>query len=99
MKPSRNTVVEGRPARTAPDSREDEAEEGTIMKKFGIATLVASGLTAGFVGLAAPAQAAAPTALPSTTFATGVDHLDWINNIQPSVNVPKVDTGVRHSGR
>jgi hypothetical protein len=40
------------------------------------------------------------TALPVlTTISTGVDHLGWINEIQPAVDVPQVDTSVRHSGR
>ncbi len=59
-------------------------EEGTKMKKFGFATIIASGMTAAFLGLAAPASA-------------GVDHLDWLNDIHQQVAVPHVDTGVQHS--
>ena len=71
------------------------------MKKFGFAALAASGLTAALFGLAAPAEAAVDASpLPvATSIATGIDHLDWINDITPDVDVPKVDTSVRHSGR
>jgi hypothetical protein len=54
------------------------------MKKFGIASLAASGLAAAFIGLAAPAQA-------------DIGHHDWIYNIQPTVTVPHVDTTVHQS--
>jgi hypothetical protein len=54
------------------------------MKKFGFATLIASGLTAAFLGLAGPASA-------------GVDHLDWLNDINQHANVPQVDNGVHQS--
>ncbi len=54
------------------------------MKKFGFATIIASGLTAAFLGLAAPASA-------------GVDHLGWLNDIHQHVSVPQVDTGVQQS--
>lgn len=67
------------------------------MKKFGFATVIASGFAAGFIGLAVPA-AAAPAADVSTISASvksGVDHLDWLDDIQPRVNVPRVDTSVR----
>jgi hypothetical protein len=67
------------------------------MKKFGFAAVAASGLAAAILGLAAPAQAAPATTAPiaSASFATGVDHLDWLNDIQPNVSVPRVDTSVR----
>ena len=74
------------------------------MKKFGYATVITSGLAALFIGLAAPAQAAdAPAVLPvndSTAVIAGggLDHLGWINDIQPKVNVPQVDTSPRHHG-
>ena len=54
------------------------------MKKFGFATIIASGLTAAFLGLAAPASA-------------GVDHLTWLNDIHQHVSVPQVSTGVQQS--
>jgi hypothetical protein len=69
------------------------------MKKFGFAAIAASGLAAAVLGLAGPAQASTTAPAPVSTIATGVDHLGWINDIQPKVNVPKVDTSVRHSGR
>lgn len=54
------------------------------MKKFGFATIIASGMIAGVLGVAAPAQA-------------DVDHQSWINDIGPSVVVPHVDTTVHQS--
>ena len=67
------------------------------MKKFGFAAIIASGLAAGVLGFAAPAQASAEVTVPITpaAYSTGVDHLDWLNDIQPKVNVPQVDTSVR----
>jgi hypothetical protein len=59
-------------------------EEGTKMKKFGFAAMIASGLTAAVLGLAGPATA-------------DVGHHDWVNTVQPSVSVPSVDTSVHHS--
>lgn len=72
------------------------------MKKFGFATIAASGLAAAFLGFAGPAQAAtvvdAPTAVTSAIeIPTGIDHHQWIHDIQPKVNVPQVDTSVRQS--
>ncbi len=55
------------------------------MKKFGLATIIASGLTAAVLGLAGPAQA-------------DLGHHDWIHDItQPQVSVPQVDTSVHQS--
>jgi hypothetical protein len=71
------------------------------MKKFGFASIVASGLTAGIFGVASPIQAMAnaesmPVAeLPG--YSTGVDHNQWINTIHPGVTVPHVDTSVQQS--
>ena len=45
------------------------------MKKFGFASIVASGLAAAVLGLAAPAQA-------------GLGHNIWVNQNGPSVTVP-----------
>ena len=59
-------------------------EEGTKMKKFGFATIAASGLAAAIIGLAGPAQA-------------DLIHHDWIYDIQPQVTVPHVDTSVHQS--
>jgi hypothetical protein len=69
------------------------------MKKFGFAAIAASGLAAAILGLAGPAQASTAALPPVTTIATGIEHHHWINDIQPTVTVPKVDTSVRHSGR
>ena len=54
------------------------------MKKFGFATIAASGLAAAALGLAGPAQA-------------DIGHHGWVNNVQPQVSVPQVDTSVHHS--
>jgi hypothetical protein len=69
------------------------------MKKFGFAVIAASALGTGLLGLAGQAQAAIPAAASSTVISTGVDHLGWLDQIQPKVNVPSVDNTVRHSGR
>jgi hypothetical protein len=73
------------------------------MKKFGFAVIAASALGTGLLGLAGPAQAAVPVAaapeVSATVVSTGVDHLGWLDQIQPKVNVPSVDNTVRHSGR
>jgi ABC-type glycerol-3-phosphate transport system substrate-binding protein len=69
------------------------------MKKLGFAAVVASGLAAAVLGFAAPAQASDELTVPVTpaAYPSGVDHLDWLNDIQPKVNVPQVDTGVHQS--
>ena len=54
------------------------------MKKFGFATIIASGLAAAVLGLAGPAQA-------------DIGHHDWVNDIQQQVSVPQVNTGVHQS--
>jgi hypothetical protein len=54
------------------------------MNKFGFASIVASGLAAAVLGLAAPAQA-------------DLSHNTWVNQIGPSVTVPQVDTSVHQS--
>ena len=54
------------------------------MKKFGLATIAATGLTAAILGFAGPAQA-------------DIGHHDWVHDIQPTVNVPQVDMGVQQS--
>ena len=63
------------------------------MNKFGFAAVVAGGLTAAILGLAAPAQAAtavnAPTVVPSAiNIPTDFGHHAWVIDIQPHVNVP-----------
>lgn len=54
------------------------------MKKLGFATVIASGLTAAVIGLAGPASA-------------DIGHHDWVHEIQPTVNVPQVNTSVQQS--
>ena len=63
------------------------------MKKFGFAAVLAGGLTAAILGLAAPAQAAtavnAPTiAASAINIPTDFGHHAWVIDIQPHVNVP-----------
>ena len=69
------------------------------MKKFGIAAITASGLAAALLGLAGPAHASTTALPPVSTIATGIEHHHSIDDFQPTVTVPKVDTTVRHSGR
>jgi hypothetical protein len=54
------------------------------MKKFGFASIIASGLAAAVLGLAGPAQADS-------------DHHNWIYDIQPQASVPHVDNSVHQS--
>ena len=60
-------------------------EKGLTMKKFGFASVVATGFIAAIIGLAAPAQA-------------DLGHHDWVNQINggSSVVVPQVDTNVHN---
>ncbi len=54
------------------------------MKKFGFATVIASGMAAAVIGLAGPALA-------------DVDHHEFLDQIAPTVSIPQVDTGVHQS--
>jgi hypothetical protein len=67
------------------------------MKKFGFATIIASGLVAGVLGFAAPAAQADAAPVSPTLISTGVDHHAWLDQIGPNVNVPQVDTSVHQS--
>jgi hypothetical protein len=67
------------------------------MKKFGFATIIASGLAATVLGLAAPTATAAPVDRFGTTISAGIDHHAWLDDITPQVNVPHVDTTVHQS--
>jgi hypothetical protein len=67
------------------------------MKKFGFATVVASGLVAGVLGFAAPAAQADAAPVSPTLISTGIDHHTWLDQIGPNVNVPQVDTSVHQS--
>ena len=58
------------------------------MKKFGFATIAATAFAAAFVGLAGPA-AAAPVVNPAqVVYSAGIDHHQWVNDIQQQVNRP-----------
>jgi hypothetical protein len=68
------------------------------MRRTGFATLVASGLATAILGMAAPAHAIAPRddlhhVFDSLSEPKGdVDHLSWLEDVSPKVNVPTVDT-------
>jgi hypothetical protein len=72
------------------------------MKKIGFATIVSSGLAAAILCLAVPALAVTPGEgqrvldLVAET-KIGIDHLEWLDEISPKVNVPMVDTSVQQS--
>jgi len=72
------------------------------MKKIGFATVVGSGLVVAILGLGVPALAVTPgdgqgvLELVAET-KMGVDHLQWLDDIRPKVNVPMVDTSVQQS--
>jgi|KBSSwiStaDraftv2_1062776.scaffolds.fasta_scaffold01056_27 hypothetical protein len=55
------------------------------VKKFGFATIVASGIVGAFLGIGAPAQAVAGPALGQ--FSAGVDHRDWLGQYGPNAPV------------
>ncbi len=54
------------------------------VKKFGVATAIASGLIAAVLSIAAPAQA-------------DLGHNTWVNQIGPTATAPQVDTSVHGS--
>ena len=59
------------------------------MNKFGFAAVVASGLAAAILGLAAPAQAATAVIAPTVIdIPADFGHHAWVVDIQPHVNVP-----------
>jgi hypothetical protein len=68
------------------------------MRRIAFATLVTSGLATAILGMAAPAYAIAPRDDSHNDFELlsepkrDVDHLSWLDDISPKVNVPKVDT-------
>ena len=68
------------------------------MKKIGTAIVVLTGLAAAILGLAAPAPATASSPVLDSAFETkiGVDHLDWLDDMRPKVNVPIADPSVQH---
>ncbi len=59
-------------------------KELMTMKKTTVAAMIASGLAAAVVGLAAPAQA-------------DIGHHDWVVGSNQQVQVPSVDTSVHQS--
>ena len=63
-----------------PADREDK-EESSEMKKFGFATIVASGLAAAVLGLAGPAQA-------------DIGHHQWVQDIQQRASTGPVTSTV-----
>jgi hypothetical protein len=68
------------------------------LKKFGFATIVASGLATAVLGFAAPAQATVPASAADVVVtgpSQGIDHLYWLNDIQQKPNVARPDTTVR----
>jgi hypothetical protein len=67
------------------------------MTKFAFATVIASGLIAGVLGVTAPAAQAEVVADSVSTLTNGVDHHVWLDQIGPKVNVPQVDTSVHQS--
>jgi hypothetical protein len=63
------------------------------MTTFGFAAVVASGLTAAILGLAAPAQADTAVKTPvivvsGINIPTDCGHHGWVVDIQPHTNVP-----------
>jgi hypothetical protein len=65
-------------------SERQRKKKAPKMKKFGFATMIASGLAAAVLGFAGPAQA-------------DTIHHGWVYDIQPQVSVPHVDTSVHQS--
>jgi hypothetical protein len=68
------------------------------MKNLGFAVVTTGALAAAILGLAAPASTIASSPALTSVIETqgGVDHLDWLDDIRPKVNVPTVDTNVQH---
>jgi dTDP-4-amino-4,6-dideoxygalactose transaminase len=63
------------------------------MNKFGLSAVVASGLTAAILGLAAPAQADTAVTTPisvasAINIPTDFGHHAWVVDIQPQTTVP-----------
>lgn len=69
------------------------------MKKFGLATITASGVIAVLVGMGAGIAQAAAGPGGSTTVSADIDHHQWIAAAQPAVDVPRIDTTLRANGR
>ncbi len=71
------------------------------MKKFGFAAIVASGLTAGLLGVVSPIQATAladaPPVISLPGYSTGIDRQQSVDTIHPPVTALQVDMVVRQS--
>jgi hypothetical protein len=74
------------------------------MKNLGFATVIAGGLAAAVLGLAAPALADTANVVDSANVAsvlqtapTGIDHHVWLDDIQPHAHAPQVDNTVHQS--
>ncbi|BBZ78753.1 hypothetical protein MANY_40900 [Mycolicibacterium anyangense] len=72
---------EGQAGREGPPAIE---EEGNTVKKFAITSVIASGLVAAALSIAAPAQA-------------DLGHNEWVNQIGQAASAPQVDTTVHGS--
>ena len=64
------------------------------MKKFGFATIAATAVAAALVGLAGPAEATTVAAPAQVAYSTGIDHHQWINDIQQHATVGTVTSTV-----
>lgn len=72
------------------------------MKKFGLATIVSSGMAAVILGVAPAASATTPAEpvdhlLSSANYPAGVDHRTWLDQIGPHVVAPQVNSSVQLS--
>jgi hypothetical protein len=74
-----------------------QGRRSSTMQKFGFATVIAGGLTAAVPGFTAPAAIDGPVDLSGTTSSAGIDHHAWLDQITPTVNVPRVGTTVHQS--
>ncbi|WP_131814807.1 hypothetical protein [Mycolicibacterium porcinum] len=74
-----------RPVEPQRDATFNSSEEGTTMKKIGFATLIAGGLSAAVLGLAAPASAEPAT--PAGPHYS-VDNHDQVNTTNGFVDLP-----------
>jgi hypothetical protein len=72
-----------------------------VKKNIRSAVVVVTGLTAVIFGLGSSAAAVGGGDASSVSRAgaytpIGVDHLEWLDDLHPKVDVPNVDTTVRH---
>jgi hypothetical protein len=72
-----DTQGDHRDIRATGSNDKKQKQGGTTMKKFGFATIVASGFAAAVLGLAGPAQA-------------DIGHHDWVQDIQQQATVGSV---------